>query len=51
MQIIGSDVSVCGMTNEEREVIVPASNTMGVEVTPGKEQVSYVVKKYKSLSC
>lgn len=38
VQIIGSDVSVCGMTNEEREVIVPASNTMGVEVTPGKEQ-------------
>jgi len=38
VQIIGSDVSVCGMTNEEWEVVVPASNTMGVEVTPGKEQ-------------
>merc|ERR1712226_1838649 len=38
IQIMGSDISACGMANEETEVVLPASNNMGVVVTPGKEQ-------------
>jgi len=38
IQIIGSDISACGVANEESEVVLPASNNMGVVVTPGKEQ-------------
>jgi len=38
IQIMGSDISACGVANEESEVVLPASNNMGVVVTPGKEQ-------------
>jgi len=38
IQIMGSNISTCGAGKEEREVVLPATNTMGVVVTPGKEQ-------------
>jgi len=38
VEIMGTNMSVCGVTKDEWEVVVPASNTMGVVVTPGKEQ-------------
>jgi len=38
VQIIGSDVAVCGVSEEEWEVVVPVGEVMGVEVNPGKQQ-------------
>ena len=40
IQIMGSNISTCGAGKEEREVVLPATDTMGVVVTPGKEQVN-----------
>ena len=40
VEIMGTDMSACGGTKDEWEMVVPASDTMGLVVTPGKEQVS-----------
>ena len=40
IQIMGSNISACGAGKEQREVVLPATNTMGVVVTPGNEQVN-----------
>jgi len=38
VHILGSDISACGVTNDEWELVLPASNNMGLVVTPGREQ-------------
>merc|ERR1719318_590647 len=38
VQIIGSNVTMCGVTEDEWEVVVPVGGDMGVVVTPGKKQ-------------
>jgi len=38
IQIMGTNISACGAVKEELEVVLPATNTMGVVATPGEEQ-------------